>query len=53
MLSCAVIGMYQPREQENDPEMKKAVDESKTGSKINLKPQDSELAFLIKSTVEC
>lgn len=53
VLSCVVIGMYQPREQGNDPEMKKAVDESKTGTKINLKPQDSELAFLIKATAEC
>lgn len=52
MLSYAVIEMHQPREQGNDPEMKEVVDESKTGSKINLKPQDLELAFL-KTTIEC
>lgn len=51
-LSYAILGMHQPREQGKDPGMKKVADESKIGSKINLNPQDSELAFLIKATVE-
>lgn len=51
-MSYAILGMHQPREQGKDPGMKKVADESKIGSKINLKPQDSELAFLIKATVE-